>query len=261
MAPKSKKKKQDEEFSLIPRDKLLALYTGLLRCRMLEDFVAKNVAARRSGTRTSVAAAVALCADQRAGDNFAATARDFLPAFVEGRSLPLVFAAMHTSAVAQRASFAADVRSALAAARKHRRDGARKITVIFGRPATGRQWQTLLRDATNERLPILFVCKGQSHRRSLKPPRYLPAIAVDRDDVVALYRVASEGIAHARRGNGPTLVECIPWTAGRGKKAPDAVAKMESYLAQKGIPAERRKAKVVAEFQTELERRKRSLDK
>jgi hypothetical protein len=257
MPSESKKTRKNEDFSLISREKLLTLYAGLLRCRMLEDFVAGNLPVRRSGTRTSSAAAVAVCVDQLPGDEFAAPARDFLPAFVEGRSLALIFSQLRTSTAAQRARFASRARTVLATARKHHRNGNHRIVIVFGRPATGRQWQAMLRTATIERLPIIFVCKGQSHRRSLLPPRYLPAIAVDRDDIVALYRVASEGIAHARRGNGPTLIECIPWPP-TGKQSSDAIAKMEAYLAQKGISPARRKATVTAEFASELARQNRT---
>lgn len=258
MPSESRKTGKNKDFSLISREKLLTLYTGLLRCRILEEFVARNVPVRRSSTRTGSAAAVAVCVDKLPGDEFAAPARDFLPAFVEGRSLALIFSQLHTSTVAQRARFASRARAVLATARKHHRSGNRRIVMIFGRPATGRQWQAMLRTATIERLPIIFVSNGQSHSRSLRPPRYLPAIAVDRDDVVALYRVASEGIAHARRGNGPTLIECIPWPP-TGKKSSDAIAKMETYLAQKGISPARRKAAVIAEFESELSRRKRTV--
>lgn len=261
MPKKVKKTKQDKDFSLISREKLLALYSNLLRCRMLEEFVAEEMPVRRSSTRTSAAAAVAACIDHLPGDVVAAPTLDFLPSFVEGKSIALVLSAMLTPTTVQRARFAAQLRKALATARRHHRNGNHKIVIVCGRPATGRLWQTMLRDATNERLPIIFVCKGQSQRRSLRPTRYLPAIAVDRDDVVALYRVASEGIAHARRGNGPTLIECFPWSTKGHTGRPDPIAKLEAYLAQKSISPARRKATVTADFESELARRRRAVRK
>jgi hypothetical protein len=258
--PTSAKNKNDESFSLIPREKLLALYAGLLRCQMLENFIAENIQARRSSTRTSSAAAVAACLGHRPGDAIAAPARDLLPTFVIGKSLTQVLSSLHTPVAAQRSRFAAQLRAALAAARNIHSHGDHRIVIVFGRPATGRQWQTMLHTATTERLPILFVCKGQSHRRTLRPARYLPAIAVDRDDAVALYRVASEGMAHARRGNGPTLIECIPWPS-LTKKTADPIAKMEAFLKQKGVSPSRRKTIVTAKFESELARLKRNLSK
>ena len=253
--PSTTKKSKEEEFSLIPREKLLALYAALLRSTMLERTVRENWTSLRSNLRTSPAAAAAVCIDLKPGEYMAAVARDFLPPFVEGRSLGLILSALRTPTSAQRARFAAQVRAAMATARRNRSNGNRKVVAIFGRPATGRQWQTMLRDANNERLPIIFVCNGQSRRRSLRPPRFLPAITVDRDDVVALYRVVSEGMAHARRGNGPTLIECIPWKPLVKAEPGDAIGKLEAYLAQTGISPARRKAAVIAELEAELARR------
>ena len=257
----SNPKKKEEEFSLISRGKLLALYANLIRCSLLERFIAENAPLRQSASRTSAAAAVATCTDRTLGDSFAAPAQDFLPAFVEGRSLSLIMSGLLTPTTEQRSRFAAQVRAALAEARRYNGKGTRRIVVIFGRPATGRLWQSMLKTANNERLPIIFVCNGQSHLRSLRPVRYLPAISVDRDDVVAIHRVASEGIAHARRGNGPTLIECVAWHGDGDKRKANAIAKMEAYLAQKGISPNRCKAKAVAEFASELARRKSSRNK
>ena len=43
------------------------------------------------------------------------------------------------------------------------------------------------------------------------PTLAFPTITVDACDVVAVYRVASESIAHARQGFGPTLIDCQHW--------------------------------------------------
>ncbi len=71
-------------------------------------------------------------------------------------------------------------------------------------------------------LPIVFVCQNNMWAESvslklqtkvqdiaLKAQAYgFPGITVDGNDVVAVYRVASEAIARARKGAGPTLIEC-----------------------------------------------------
>jgi pyruvate dehydrogenase E1 component alpha subunit len=101
-----------------------------------------------------------------------------------------------------------------------------------------------------------------------------PAIAVDGNDVVAVYRVATESIARARRGGGPTLITCKICTeskpgALRGHsgadpvnshtreaaelwKAGDPIHKMELYLTQKGLFREEWKREIVAAFSREL---------
>jgi TPP-dependent pyruvate/acetoin dehydrogenase alpha subunit len=66
---------------------------------------------------------------------------------------------------------------------------------------------------------------------------------------VAVYRVATEAIMHARKGNGATLIECE--TAGGGK-AHDPILKMEVYLTRKGLFSEGLKSKTVASFTKEL---------
>lgn len=252
MSSTSKKNGKSEDFSLISRERLLALYAGLLRCNTLDSFIAANLSVRRSPARTRSAASVAACIDRLPGDTIAVPPRDPLPAFVAGKSLDLILAGLRTPARQQRAAFTAEFHAAIAAARQHHRNGNRNIVIVFGRPATGRQWQTTLRTASDECLPIIFVCKGQSHLRAVWPPRHLPAINVDRDDVVAIYRVASEGIAHARRGNGPTLIECVPWYLDVNSEPSSAVAKMEAYLLQKGISPARCKARVAADIASEL---------
>ena len=83
-------------------------------------------------------------------------------------------------------------------------------------------WHEALARACAQRLPILFVSQSDTPVWAGEPQRTvqdreaglkaqaggLPEIAVDGNDVVAVYRVATEAIAHARRGNGPTLIEC-----------------------------------------------------
>ena len=59
-------------------------------------------------------------------------------------------------------------------------------------------------------------------------------IPVDGADVVAVYRVATESISHARRGNGPTLIDCLPYCI-EGEPKDDPLRKMEVYLSHKGL--------------------------
>ena len=117
--------------------------------------------------------------------------------------------------------------------------------------------------AGKKKLPVLFVCetKSQDDDRLTRAKEYgVPAVAVEDDDAVAVYRVATEALAHARRGSGPTLIECRPWPfneQGREQsKRPPAkhpIGKMEAYLASKGLFSKQFKSKLVAEFKRELD--------
>jgi TPP-dependent pyruvate/acetoin dehydrogenase alpha subunit len=71
------------------------------------------------------------------------------------------------------------------------------------------------------KLPVIYLCENngyaittsvaQSHAQpdiAAKASAYgMPGIALDGQDVVAVYEAASEAVARARRGDGPTLIE------------------------------------------------------
>jgi len=245
-------KKSPKTFSLISRRKLLALYTALLRCRMMTEVAAAKV---RRSKAAHEAPAVAVVLDLKPGDTIAAAERDFLPEFVKGASPEAILAALGVRPAHSPASFAATLKATLAAARTHAKRKSRNIAAVFGNGASvsSAAWRNALHIAGTERLPILFVSQPGADQLRRKDSASLgfPAIPVDGDDVVALYRVASEAQAHARRGNGPTLIECIPWPLALQDgvhEASDPIVNMERYLAHMGIPFERSKRKAIEEF-------------
>jgi hypothetical protein len=253
-------------FSIISKTKLLALHQALLRCRALDERIAgmRKLHAIPTSTngRLSVrpsphAAAVAAIIDLASGDTVVAAKADFIPRLLRGASAHALLASLRNGAVCNGASPGSLLERALTAGRMRKRPYERKIAeqnvaVFFAADESGAPtlWRETLRTAGAERLPILFIC---CHRPA--PGRAkngakncgIPAIAVDANDVVALYRVACESIAHARRGNGPTLIECVPWPASlasHGVAAPhDAIQNMERYLTQAGIPFPNSKSK------------------
>ena len=115
--------------------------------------------------------------------------------------------------------------------------------------------------AGKKRLPVLFVFETKVHddERLMRAKEYsVPAVAVEDDDAVAIYRVTTEALAHARRGSGPTLIECRPWPFNdpRKSKRPPAmhpIGKMETYLTGKGLFNKRYKSKLATEFNRELD--------
>jgi 2-oxoisovalerate dehydrogenase E1 component alpha subunit len=50
----------------------------------------------------------------------------------------------------------------------------------------------------------------------------IPGVRVDGNDVLAVYRVTSEAVARARRGDGPTLIEALTYRLGAHTTADDA---------------------------------------
>jgi len=72
------------------------------------------------------------------------------------------------------------------------------------------------------KLPVVFVCENNGYAQTT-PSRYhcaaediadrataynMPGFGVDGTDLFAVYEAAGEAIARARRGEGPTLIEC-----------------------------------------------------
>lgn len=76
--------------------------------------------------------------------------------------------------------------------------------------------------ATAWKLPVIFVCENNLYATEVSISRAtanadvasraaaygLPGIAVDGNDVLAVYRAAGEAVSRARSGGGPTLIEC-----------------------------------------------------
>ena len=108
--------------------------------------------------------------------------------------------------------------------------------------------------AGTNRLPILFVCQAGLSDGPESPKGRdfgFPGIPVDGSDVVAVYRVATEAITHARKGNGATLIECLTTCSGDDAET-DPILKMEAYLSRKGLFSEKLKRDVAAGFGREL---------
>ncbi|MGW9129064.1 thiamine pyrophosphate-dependent enzyme, partial [Paenibacillus chitinolyticus] len=74
-------------------------------------------------------------------------------------------------------------------------------------------------------LPVVFVAENNGYGEAT-PFTYasscthivdrangynMPGVQVDGKDVLAVYRAAEEAVARARRGEGPTLIECITY--------------------------------------------------
>jgi TPP-dependent pyruvate/acetoin dehydrogenase alpha subunit len=108
-------------------------------------------------------------------------------------------------------------------------------------------WQKTLTFAREKALPVLFVvlpAATASGTRTVGVSAIalrcgLPGIPVDKDDAVAIYRVAQESIGHARIGGGAALMECVPFVvAGAGStrsREADGIAGLERYIEQRGV--------------------------
>jgi len=239
-------------FSLIPNEKLLQLYATMLKCRVIHErlriFIKENELAVNLGASWGQeAAAVGLTIDLLPGDSVSPQPGDIIPFFISGLPLQDLLRSLFEP-TNPAPSIGGQLKIATNAAMRNKLSNNKKIAVAISNESSAPSpWQRALASAVLHDLPIVFLSwsripmKTKGHR--------LPAIAVDGNDVVAVYRVASEAIAHARMGNGPTLIECQTYILNPG----DPIQNMEKYLTRKGIFDPDLKNEIVAEFRNELD--------
>jgi TPP-dependent pyruvate/acetoin dehydrogenase alpha subunit len=273
-------------FSLISNEKLLSLYANLLKCRLLDE------RARQSGAVGWEAAAVGVAIDLRAEDTVVALGREFNLGFLADEPLGRVAGQLVTRTAGEEKYGTAKERSGEAArgiappsdsadrlhtaigvalANKTKKNG--RIAVVFsGEGAASLDaWREALCVAGAHELPMIFIsrnslakepARGRTNRIAANFEEFgFPAIPVDANDVVAVYRVACEMISRARRGSGPTLIECIPFKSDAARRfaavappqADDPILNMEVYLARKGLFSADLKQRIEAEVGKRLD--------
>jgi len=266
-------------FSLISNDKLLEIYSTMLRCRMLHarirSFAKENKSIEPRATIGHEALAAAIALDLLPGDTLAPSPGGFLPSVVKGLPLNRIFSALSPKSAAARPRYAplnlippslglsAQLDRAIAAAAANKKSRNKKIAVALcgNASASPHLLHEAMRQAGKRNLPILLVCESDPHAEEISPQAQafgFPGVIVDSDDAVAIYRVATEAITHARRGSGPTLIECRPWplsgsTTGSRQAARNPILKMEKYLTRKGLFDKKFKSAVTRAFRLELD--------
>ncbi len=117
------------------------------------------------------------------------------------------------------------------------------LTPEAGAAAAPSSWSEAAAFAAQWRLPLLFLSRHASVRPEkagetpahLRPAPPYPAIPVDADDPLAIYRVAHECAVRARvPDGGPSHIEAVPFRmrgqAGEG----DALERLEAALRRRG---------------------------
>lgn len=273
-------------FSLISDEKLIEIYTTMVKCRLLEQRV--RVAGKQSkadagqaSTDGHEAVLVGVLLGLQPEDAIAPSHSDFIANFIEGAPLdkmlpPLLAGNGRNGRVTARAGKALDrsstvgaqlaVANDLAQVLKSRKRG-KVVIALSGDGSTPMSvWHDIWNTASIGDLPVVFVCrsaapaepnsaKQQTDIEDLvaKAQTYgFPGIVVDGNDVVAVYRVASEAIAKARAGNGPTFIACKPYRPA-GSKPQDPILNMEKYLEGKGLYRAQLKLDIVARFGNQLD--------
>jgi len=279
-APAAKK-----SFSLISDEKLIQLYTTLLKCRILEERVNLFLSKRSAGGKLHIpsgreAAAAGVVLSLLPDDLVAPSSLDLFPNFIHGVPLASVLRPLFSRASSPASDASCSAHNgyqallATGAALANKIDKNNKVSVVFqGGDASLDSWSQALQFAGLHRLPILFVSCIQMKPAFLpesgpseSPGHTFPSIPVDGNDVVAVYRVASEAIAHARKGSGPTLIDCIPYRlSGRNQpgafSTDDPILNMEKYLARKALFTQGLKTRTISAFSKQLDTALRAAEK
>jgi TPP-dependent pyruvate/acetoin dehydrogenase alpha subunit len=279
-------------FSLISSEKLIALYAAMLQCRMIAERSAAwmeqgRIACGLQSVLGHEAAIAAVAADLIPDDTLSHSHLDLLAAFLRGQPLASLLASLAAPAnghaqkpISHAGNGAAHLlKSACDAALAHKTSSTGKVAVAFlsGSEIPFEGWRETLPVAGRHELPVLFVWLNTEDDKPESPAaeaRFeavaeealthgVPAIAVEINDVVAVYRVASESIARARLGRGPTLIECrphqLPHHGGAHHKmsdpldAHDPIRNMEKYLAAKQLFSAKLKPSIISAFALELD--------
>jgi pyruvate dehydrogenase E1 component alpha subunit len=133
------------------------------------------------------------------------------------------------------------------------------------------------------RVPVVFVCNNNQFAYSTPLERQtrvpdiavraagygIPGMTVDGNDVLAVYGAALEAVARARRGDGPSLIECktmrirghsehddasyVPKDMLNAWRAKDPIRQYEARLRKMGILSDTEEADIVRRIATEVE--------
>lgn len=126
------------------------------------------------------------------------------------------------------------------------RDSGVVVAYIIPSEVTSQEWKNYFRFISEHQLPLVLIILPLVHKKpnltrvsGLAVDCGVPAIVVDTDDAVAIYRVAQESIGHARIGGGAALIECVPYELGeatrKSRLKEDAITGLERYMEQKGV--------------------------
>lgn len=285
MAGRGKKKDTAKAgFSLIPNEKLIQIYSTMVKCCLLVEragAISKRPKAASASTAASgsEAVVVGVAIDLKSRDAVVSSSRGALADFARGATLSKTLRKLrselrHPSAADE--ELRAILRKAAIGVVKKEQGIA--VVVAGSEWTASEDWQNALQSAEAGKLPIVFVAieSREEHGGSRLPKRRakggtkpVPAMVVDMDDPVAVYRVGFEAIARARAGRGPTLIECVQYrvrsdskTERASRRAPKLPASqmpsapiqnMERYLESKGLFDPAMRQKIMAQFAEELD--------
>ena len=245
----------------LPQDVLHHLYGAMLKARLL---------AQRLGLADQYAEAIFAGALQNISgtDHIVSTQTNPVLEVLRGGELSQFLRKKNDNAiVAKQKVVVADTSSfvdtAAGMAITGLRGGSDSVVIVFaeGRSTVGAAFERACSFAGRNGLPVVILADWTGSRKSSRnhDGRNLlhwpfPTIAVDGRDVIAVYRVTKEAISAARRGHGPTLVDCVnfPAPGGHGRDERDPVATYRRYLQRHQAWSDLLHSELVVKYKQEI---------
>ncbi len=230
--------------SPLPREVLGEMYRSMVRARLLEQRI-------RIAPHTSEALLAGALPNIEANDVIVTTQRHPVLEILSGAEVssflkpqPAKSKRDGLTGIEEERVVSAGVQSALAVAaglslaQKRASSSAITLVILPGKSTKGAAWEEAKLFAAERRTPLVVIAdwtegrSGRSHEGRDLSHWPMPNIAVDGRDVIAVYRVTKEAVSAARKGHGPTLIDCVNFLApgSRGKDTRDPVASFRGYL-------------------------------
>ena len=267
--------------AVLDSQKLQSLYTTMLKARLLNQKAKKNLSERQHlpadishGPEAVLVGAITHTLPE---DSIVATQNALLASFIRGTPLKSVFEQIipinqqSSGSTANQNGMDSSSESTLARgmALANAMQGTANLVLVFSGEFSADR-ATHHKDlalAAQGKLPLVCLTEIASleeqhaSNSSTKGAAHFPCIAVDGNDVVAVFRVAQEAMRRARAGHGPSLIECVMPELAQGhvtastvaEEAHDPLAFMQQYLQRKKLWSDEWKQKITDEFRQELE--------
>ena len=246
------------EKPVIAAEKLKQLYALMLKLRLFAER-SKNKAAKPQPLYCLEACQAGCVVDLRQEDCIVVLPDQHIGFVVAGRSATTSRFSVLANAGRDRIAIATGIAFA------NRLQTKDNVVVVFTTTAEIANAGGAIKFADAESLPIIYLILppsglGRAARNLFRTVKHAPVIPVDQSDAVAIYRVAYEAIDKARRGAGPTLIECMRFKLSATKKpqedphCSDPIIYMESYLRKRNLWQDDFRSGIEQEFSPVLDR-------
>lgn len=240
------------ENPLVPHARLKQLYVLMLKSRLLAERMVRDAKQRRTDRRIGhEASRVAIALGLRKGDIVVPVPLDHVVPIAAGAAMRGIAQGGQPSARdsirivpalakdSTQFSFACGLALTLRGQKKNE-----SVVVAFGDEVA----RETLSYAGDQKLPIIFVVENRApvDVAGHASARGVTGFTVDGNDAVAVYRVSQECFDRARRGVGPSFIECkAPGWKGRMRferamhrdihELDDPLRYVEHYMAARGL--------------------------